>query len=214
MENFQKIKIITQCDVVLHQGNKTNVKIIADESATDWVEYEVKNGELIVFTRPEYYGFLLMNGNCPKVHITTNFLIGIEVLDKASVSSENMLQVHRLGIVVKAGNINLNIHAGYVEPVILKKAYVKLTGLCLTSNAMIHNQGTFDASELEVFEGSLYISSGSTAKVFTSELLELRMFGRSSLEICGNPKINLQHLDEDCSIKIIESELIENYEAS
>lgn len=212
MENFQNIKIVTQCDVVLHQGNTPNVEIIASEAAKDWVECEVRNGELIIFTRPEYYGFLLMSGDCPKVNITCNFLMGIEILDRAKISSANMLQTHRLGLIVKAGNIKLNLNTGFLDLAILKKAYVKLEGICLTSNVLIHNQGIFDGSDLDILEGSLYMSNGARAKAFATEQLELRMFGRSSLEISGHPKINLQHLDDDCSIKVKEVEPAESYE--
>lgn len=211
MESFQNIKIVTQCDVVLRQGNKPNVEVIADESAKDWVEYEVRNSELIVFTRPEYYGFLLMSGNYPKVNITCNLLMGIEVLDKAKISSENMFHSPRIGLIVKAGNIKLNLNTGFLDLAILKKAYVKIDGLCLTSNILIHNQGVFDGNNLDILEGSLYMSNGARAKAFTTEQLELRMFGRSSLEISGNPKINLQHLDDDCSIKVKEVKSAETY---
>lgn len=211
MENFESIKIVTQCDIVLHQGNMPNVEIIADAVAKNWVEYDVRNGELIVFTRPEYYGFLLMSDKYPKVNITYNFLIRIEVLDKAKITSANILQIPRFGLIVKAGNIKLNLNTGFLDLAILKKAYVNLEGLCLTSNILIHNHGVYNGSDLDTLEGNLYMSNGANAKIFTTEQLELRMFGRSSLEISGHPKINLKHLDDDCSIKIKELNPNTNY---
>lgn len=211
MESFQNIKIVTQCDVVLHQGKTPGVEIIASESTKDWVECAVRNGELIIFTRPQYYGFLLMSGDHPKVNITCNFLMGIEVLDKAKISSANMLQTHRLGLIVKAGNIKLNLNIGFLDLAILKKAYVKVEGICLTSNILIHNQGIYDGFDLDASETSLYMNNGANAKVFTTEHLELRMFRRSSLTIAGNPRMNLQHLDDDCSIKVRELEPSESY---
>lgn len=210
MENFKNIKINTRCDVILRQGNVPTVEIAADERMKDRIDYEIRNGELILFTKTEHYGFLLMHDCYPKVNITTKLLNGIEVLDRAFVSSAGVLETSKLGLTVKAGNVNLDINTGRLDLTILKKANVKLNGVSVISNILIHDLGFYDGEDLDGSEGNICLNRDAKALVSISELFELRMYGRSRLEFKGRPKITLINMDDGCSISNKMTESISN----
>ncbi|QQD13374.1 GIN domain-containing protein [Sphingobacterium sp. UDSM-2020] len=210
MESFHNIKINTRCDVTLSQGNMPKIEIVNDEAMRGWLDYEIKNGELILFTKPEHYGFLLMHDHYPKVNITINVLNGIEVLDSAFVSSAGVLQLPKLGLIVKSGHVKLDINTALLDLTILKRANVKLNGVSIISNVLIHGLGFYDGENLDVSEGNICLNKDAKALISISDLFELRMYGRSRLEFTGCPKITLINMDDGCSISNKMTESISN----
>lgn len=207
MEKFKNIKINTRCYVILNQGSMSKIEIVDDEATKRWLDYEIKNGELILFTKPEHYGFLLMHDHYPKVNITINVLNGIEVLDSAFVSSAGVLQTPKLGLIVRAGHIKLDINTSLLDLTILKKANVKITGTSIISNVLIHGLGFYDGEGLDASGVNICLNKDAKALISIADLFELRMYGRSRLEFTGRPKITLINIDDGCSIsnKITES---------
>lgn len=210
MENFHNIKIKTRCDVTLSQGNIPKIEIVNDEGMKGWLLYEIKNGELILFTKPEHYRFLLMHDHYPKVNITINFLNGVEILDRAFIACSGVLQTPKLGLIVKSGHLKLDINTGLLDLTILKKANVKLTGTSIISNILIHDVGFYNGEGLDASEGNICLNRDAKAVISISDLFELRMYGRSRLEFKGRPKITLINMDDGCSISNKMTESISN----
>lgn len=197
---FHTIRILTRCEVSLHQDSLCTIHVDEPDDIAEWIDYHVENSELIIQTRPVHYGFLLLNDSYPKVQVTCTNLNGIHVLDKAYVSTKGEFQVERLGIIVRHGGINLNINAIMFDCTVIKRATAEIRGNTLMSQILVHQQGIYDSHELETSEAHIHLHDDGQASV-SAEVLEASLFSRSRLRYSGNPKMQILHVDEDCSIE-------------
>ena len=85
---FHTIRILTRCQISLHQDNSCTFHVDEPDDMAKWIDYQVENDELIIQTKPMHYGFLLLSDSYPKIHITCTNLNGIHILDKAYVATK------------------------------------------------------------------------------------------------------------------------------
>lgn len=198
---FHTIRILTRCEISLHQGTSCSIHVDEPDDIAKWIDYHVDNGELIIQTKPMLYGFLLLNDRYPKIQVTCANLQGIHVIDQAYVSTKNELQVQKMGAVVESGEIDLNINAIVTDITVIKRGAAKIRGNTLVSRILIHQHGTYDGRYLDASEAHVHLHGNGQATVWAEEELEANLFSKSELRYNGNPRMRLLHIDEGCSIK-------------
>lgn len=198
---FHSIRILTRCEVSLHQNDPFDIHVDEPDDIAAWIDYFIENEELIIQTKPMHYGFLLLNDSYPKIHVACAGLNGIHVLDKAYVSTKEEFQVEKLGVIVQNGEVDLNLNAIVTDCTVIKKGSAKIRGNAIISRILGNQQGRYNGSELEASEAHVDLHGDSQASVWAEDELEVGLFSRSKLRYKGNPRMRVSHIDEGCSIK-------------
>jgi len=205
---FRTIVVQTRCTVTI-EGDVPSFTIQEHGEKANWIDVCVIREELIVYTKPQYYGYLLLNDDHPKITIVCNGLMGIKVLDKAFVCSNKELDVQKLGLVVRKGHLDLFVNAMLVDCTVLKQATATLQGSTLISYVLVHQQGIYDGKELDASEAYVHLHNNGQASAWVTEEIELSLFGRSKMRYVGNPRMKVLQIDEGCSIKSFDSAELE-----
>lgn len=206
---FHTIVVQTRCTVIIAKGDVQSFTIEEAGEKANSIDVSVISGELIVYTKPQYYGYLLLNDDHPKITIICNQLRGIKVLDKAVVSSNKELDVQKLGLVVREGHLDLSVNAMLVDCTVLKQATATLRGSTLISYVLVHQQGIYDGKELDASDTYVHLHDNGQASAWVTEEIELSLFGRSKMRYVGNPRMKVLQIDEGCSIKSFDSAELE-----
>jgi hypothetical protein len=149
---FHTIRVLTRCQISLHQNNSCTLHVDEPDDMAKWIDYHVENSELIIQIKPMHYGFLLLSDRYPKIQVTCTNLNGIHVLDKASVSTKGEFQMEKLGVIIHQGRIDLNINAVIFDCTVIKQGTAKVRGNTLISHVLVHQHGLYDSNELETSE--------------------------------------------------------------
>ena len=198
---FHSIRILTRCEVSLCQDSPFGIHVDEPDEIAIWIDYFVENEELVIQTKPMHYGFLLLNDSYPKIQVACASLTSIHVLDKAYFSAKEEFQVEKLGVIVQNGEVDLNLNAIVTDCTVIKKGVAKIRGNAIISRVLGNQQGRYDGSELDASEAHVDLHGDSQASVWAEDELEASLFSRSKLCYKGNPRIQVSHIDEGCSIK-------------
>lgn len=201
VNSFHMIRVLTRCEICLHQGGSYAVHVDEPDDIAQWIDYYVENGELIIQTKPIHYGFLLLSGSYPKMIVECTNLTCIQICDRAFVTTKEEFQVEKLGIIVYQGRIELDINAVLTDCTVLKRAMAKIRGSTIVSQVLVHQHGVYHGDEFDASEAYIHLHGDGQASVWATEELEASLFSRSKLQYHGIPSMRLIHIDEGCSIK-------------
>ncbi|RZF61736.1 GIN domain-containing protein [Sphingobacterium corticibacterium] len=203
MNDFDTLIIQTRCKVLLAQGDQISFSIKESGEKANWVNISIVNNQLVVYTKPEYYGYLMLHDYYPQITITYKILTGLQMLDKCFVQSTETLTLQNMGIVVREGHLDITVDAFSLDCTMIKNAYAKLSGRTIFSRVLAHQRSVYDGSELEVSEGNVHVHDEAKASIWFEEELEFGLFGRSKMDYRGNPRMKIVQVDEQCTLKNI-----------
>lgn len=203
MNNFNALIIQTRCKVILKHGKQPSFSINERGEKANWVNISILNDQLVVYTKPKYYGYLLLHDFYPQITITYKKLAGLQMLDRCFVESDGALKLENLGMIVREGRINISVEAFSVDCTVIKSAYTKLSGRTIFSRILAHQTSVYDGSELEASEGSVHAHDEAKVSIWFEDELEVGLFGQSSMEYRGDPRMKILQLDEGCAMKQI-----------
>jgi len=203
MNDFNNIIIQTRCTIKLSHGEQPSFSIDESGEKANWVNISILNDQLVLYTKPEYYGYLLLHDYYPQITITYKILTGLQMLDKCFVRSLETLTLQNMGIIVREGNLDITVDAFSLDCTVIKNAYAKLSGETIFSRVLAHQRGVYDGSELEASEGNVHVHDEAKASIWLEEELEFGLFGRSKMDYRGNPRMKILQLDEGCALRQI-----------
>src|SRR5690606_5537614 len=193
----------TRCTIKLSHGEQPSFSIDESGEKANWVNISILNNQLVVYTKPEYYGYLLLHDYYPQITITYKTLTGLQMLDRCFVESDGTLKLQKLGMIVREGRINISVDAFSIDCTLLKSAYAKLSGETIISRVLAHHKSIYDGSELEASEGNVHAHDDAKVSIWFEGELELGLFGRSKVEYRGSPRMKILRIDEGCTLKQI-----------
>jgi len=203
MNDFNALIIQTPCKVILAHGEQPSFSINESGEKANWVNTAILNDQLVVYTKPEYYGYLLLHDYYPQITITYKTLTGLQMLDKCFVRSSETLTLQNMVIVVREGHLDITVDAFSLDCTVIKSAYAKLSGRTIFSRVLAHQRSVYDGSELEASEGNVHVHDEAKATIWFEEELEFGLFGRSKMDYRGSPSIRIIQVDEGCTVKNI-----------
>lgn len=203
MNEFHTIVIQTRCTINLSHGEQPSFSIDESGEKANWVNTSILNDQLVVYTKPEYYGYLLLHDYYPQITITYKILTGLQMLDKCFVESDGTLKLQKLGMIVREGHIDISVDAFSIDCTVLKNACAKISGETVISYVLAHQRSVYDGSELEASEGNVHVHDEAKASIWFEEELEFGLYGRSKMDYRGNPRMKIIQVDEGCAMKQI-----------
>lgn len=203
MNEFDTIIIQTRCKVTLIHDDHPSFSIDENEEKAKWVDISIADNQLVVYTQPEYYGYLLLHDYYPHITIAYKNLKALKMLDRCFVRSSKTLILQQIGIIVREGHLDISVDAFLIDCTVIKRAYAKLSGETIISRVLTHQQCVYDGSKLEASEGNVHAHDEALVLVWFTEELEFGLFGRSKLDYRGNPRMRIIQIDEQTTLKQI-----------
>lgn len=201
MNDFNNLIVQTRCAIKLSHSEQPSFSIDESGEKENWVNISIFNNQLVIYTKPEYYGYLLLHDYYPQITITYKTLTGLQMLDKCFVQSSETLILQNMGIVVREGNLDITVDAFSLDCTVIKSAYAKLSGRTILSRVLAHQRSVYDGSELEASEGNVHVHDEAKAFIWFKEELELGLFGRSKIEYRESPSMKIIQVDEGCALR-------------
>lgn len=203
MNDFNTLIIQTRCKVILANGDQPSLSINEIGEKANWLNVSIVNNQLIVYTKPEYYGYLLLNDYYPQITITYKILTGLQMLDKCVIESAETLKLQRLDVIVREGHLDIAVDAFSIDCTVLKNACAILSGKTIISHVLAHQRSIYDGSALEASEGNVHAHDEAMVSTWFEEDLELGLFGRSKMDYRGSPRMKIVQVDEQCTLRNI-----------
>jgi hypothetical protein len=181
---FTKIDASTGVEVIVEQGNPTEVIVEVDDNLMEHIITRVENGTLIV----------KIEGNINSmesaiVHVKTTTINGLESSSGASIRSKSTLKGTNLTVKTSSGStINTDLEYEKVESESSSGSEITLSGKALIVKTNSSSGSTINAQELAANEITAESTSGSNTTVNPIVLLNAKASSGSSIEYVKEPK--------------------------
>lgn len=183
--NFSALKVTSGIDLTLVQGNRVEVIIITSEDMLEHVNAEVVNDELRLSVDGSWF-----NRTGVEARITVTTLESIDVSAGSDVESENLLRFGDIRIEASSGSdLKLNMEASEVELRTSSGSDASLTGSARRLYAKASSGSDINASDFEVENAVLELSSGSDVKAWVTGSLEVDASSGSDVYYKGDPEL-------------------------
>ena len=181
---FTKIDASTGVEVIVEQGNPTEVIVEVDDNLMEHIITRVENGTLIV----------KIEGNINSmesaiVHVKTTTINGLESSSGASIRSKSTLKGTNLTAKTSSGSsINTDLEYEKVESESSSGSEITLSGKALIVKTNSSSGSTINAQELAANEITAESTSGSNTTVNPIVLLNAKASSGSSIVYVKDPK--------------------------
>ncbi|HPT22218.1 MAG TPA: head GIN domain-containing protein [Bacteroidales bacterium] len=184
VESFTGVKTSSGIDVYLKQGDNESVSVEADDNIQEYILTEVKGGVLHVWTDAN-----IRDAESKKVLVTMKEVNSVETSSAGDVYGETPVKSENLELSASsAGNIKLEVHAKKIDVSISSSGDITLTGNAESLEADLSSAGDLNASNLEVKEADVSVSSAGDADINVSEKLTARASSAGDITYTGDPK--------------------------
>lgn len=184
VEDFGQVKIGGGFEVLLINGEVPFVEINTDENLLDFIDTEVRQGNLIVTQQKK-----LLSKKKIKLIVHYVHLNKIRVMGAAYLSNEEYLEEDDLEIRMDgAGIIDLKLRGDRLKVVLSGAGMVKLAGEVLEQDLSLTGAGKLEALDLESRSCKILVGGLGGAEVFVTEKLEAKIEGVGGIEYAGKPE--------------------------
>ena len=185
VENFNRLNIGGNYDVVLIKGEETRVVIETDENLIPFINVELFEQTLSI---NNVHNLKSTEGIFIEVYYTELnkiFSTGASNLENESVIINEKLTINLSG----AGSIDFEIQTSKVNVNLTGAGIIRLSGETAIQETHISGAGGLRAMELKSLECNINLSGLGGAEVFATEKLEATITGIGGIIFAGNPKV-------------------------
>jgi hypothetical protein len=166
--SFSGLKVSGPFDVEIKQGDKVEVVIKADDNLMDHIETEVRGGILRISTDRHNFSNVHLN-----VYITVPSLKSITASSSAEIIVNKLTSVEKIALdASSAGEITASLDAPDVSAESSSGGEITLSGRTKDFHASTSSGSSIEALDLLAENSTVSSSSGATAKVYASVLLD------------------------------------------
>jgi hypothetical protein len=180
---FNGVRIGGNFDVMLTRSEKPGIQIIADENLHDFIELDIKDGNLAIIQQKN-----LISRNKIRIVVEYTQIQEIRVTGAARIQNEGYLEEEDLNLRMDgAGMIDLRIRTGSLKVLLSGAGVVKLAGETERQELNLSGAGGLKAFDLESRICNVTVSGLGGAEIFVTENLEASIEGIGGIEYDGNP---------------------------
>jgi len=181
--NFNTIKVQQGITVYLTQGNKTDIKVEADDNIIDLLITEVKNDVLNIYFEKNVNKVKARN-----VFLTTNDIDKIKTSSGARVQTENTIQCSSLDLDASSGSsIKILVNTNEINSESSSGANIEILGNTTNFIASSSSGSNINADKLECVDAKTNVSSGAIINVNVSGILTANASSGGNISYEGNP---------------------------
>ena len=183
--DYDGINVVGSMDVHLEKGTEGNITVTTDDNLHEYIEIEVKGGDLVIKTEKNVY-LKTKKG----IHVTVPFndisevsLTGSGDIDTKDAIDTAQLEVNLTG----SGDIVLAANAGLIEASVTGSGDVEMSGKTVTLEVGVTGSGDFDGFGLQADDTDAFVSGSGDVKVVANKSLKARVSGSGDIVYKGNP---------------------------
>ncbi|RXP58559.1 DUF2807 domain-containing protein [Lutibacter sp. HS1-25] len=181
--NFNTIKVQQGITVYLTQGNKTDIKVEADDNIIDLLITEVKNDALNI-----YFEKNVNKTKARNVYLTTSDIEKIKTSSGARVQTENTIQNSSLDLDASSGSsIKIIVNTNEIKSESSSGANIEILGNTTNFIASSSSGSIINADKLECVDAKTNVSSGAIINVNVSGILTANASSGGNISYEGNP---------------------------
>jgi hypothetical protein len=178
-------------EIIIQQGNKETVEIVADDNLLPQLSTEVVSGRLIIENMETNWKSIVNPSQPVKIDITVKDLNEIELSAPVGNMELNELQADTLKLVLSGGaQIKLNgIQVNLLETDLSGAGDIQASGTANEINLVLSGLGNFDAAALNSNKATIELSGMGSATVRVEEDLTATLTGAGSIQYYGHPHV-------------------------
>jgi hypothetical protein len=183
ISNFETIKVHQGISVYLSQGNKTELRVEADDNIIDLLITEVKDNELNIYFEKNVYKAKARN-----VYLTTSEISKIITSSGAMVKSDSSIQTPTITAEASSGSsIKIDVNTNEVISESSSGAIINLSGNTTSLTVNSNSGSSINASKLACQNATASANSGARISLNVNEELTANANSGGSISFDGNP---------------------------
>src|SRR5690606_5079211 len=184
VEPFNGVAATAGISVILIPGDKTQVKVEADENLQHLIQTHTENGVLKIGVSKN-----IRFARAKKVYVTYEQLETISVSSGSSITSDDILKSQKLSLKGSSGgSARLEILSEDLTVVTSSGADIKLSGKVINLDVKASSGSDVNAKELQTVNGVAQASSGGSVKVNVKDRISMRASSGGDVTYYGNPQ--------------------------
>lgn len=195
IDHFDAISVSGGIDVYLTAGNKSGLKVLADQDMLDKVITELEGDKLVIrMKKNTNWKLNWKDRNAIEVHLTYATLEHITSSGGSDVYAQNTIKGSNFSINCSGGSdVKLDLDVNEFICHTSGGSDANLTGRVKMMEVSASGGSDVHARELEVDNCIIEASGGSDTKITVNGDLEVRATGASDVYVYGNPNIISKH---------------------
>ena len=187
VENFSELNIKNAFEVVLTKGDKTEVKITAENKEDiEKVISEVSNGKLNIYVKEKE-----KTKGTIKINITYKNLTGINQSGATELSATNTIKSSNFFIKGSgAAEVNLDFDVTNLDINFSGASEISLKGNTTNFALTLSGASELKASKLKSKSATIDISGAAEVNLYVSGSIEGKTSGASSIKVAGGASVN------------------------
>jgi hypothetical protein len=188
VSDFDSVSVSTGINLFIEQGDDESLTIEAEDNVIPRILTDVRNGKLEIRFRAATFGGLNLRKPV-NVYVTAVDIDGIEISSGADVETEE-LKTDKLSLNLSSGSsADIIIDVEELEVDLSSGSNLKAEGKATDQEVDLSSGVSYDAEDLESKTARLDVSSGSDAKVWVTEKLDVSISSGGSVRYKGSPEI-------------------------
>jgi hypothetical protein len=185
ISGFDQISLKGQGKVTLTQGDRQNLKIVADDNIMPLIETEVRNGKLEIS-----HSKWNLQPTTLDYFLTVKDLRGASIAGSGDIHGKDRFVSHEFYTDVSgSGNILLDLKVDQLDSDISGSGSILLGGKANSYHASITGSGKINTYNLEAKDVSINITGSGDCRVSASEKLRAKITGSGDVRYKGSPRI-------------------------
>jgi Putative auto-transporter adhesin, head GIN domain len=194
--SFDRLKVSSDIDVYITQGDTESLKVIADENLVKYISTEIYNNTLSIEAKA-----WIRNAKSKEVHLVYKNLREIDISSAGDVEGTNRMKADELDLgLSSAGDLNLDIEATRINLDISSAGDARLSGTVDELDADLSSAGDLNAYDLLARKARVSVSSAGSAKISASEEVDLNASSAGDIYYKGDPKTTTINISSAGSI--------------
>jgi RNase P/RNase MRP subunit p29 len=184
---FYKLSINGGFEVYLIQGEQEYIKIKADKNLHEYIETDVRNGELIVSTERN-----ICIDETEELTIVINYkdISEVGINGAVNLKTKNVIKTEDIKMVINgAANVELDIEAEQIFARVNGAANMDLSGEVYRADIDVTGAGNLDASNLQTEHFRINMSGAGHADLLVNDVLDASISGIGNIQYSGNPRV-------------------------
>jgi hypothetical protein len=197
-DSFDRLKVSSGIDVIITQGEKESIQVVADENLLEYIKTEIYDNTLKIYTDAN-----IRHAKSKEVHLVYKKLREIDISSAGDVEGTNRMKTDDLDIdLSSAGDLSLDVEAIKITCNISSAGDAHLSGTVDELDADLSSAGDLNASDLVARKAHVNSSSAGNARICATEEVDLTASSAGDIYYKGDPKtININKSSAGSIIK-------------
>jgi predicted small secreted protein len=198
--NFDAVDIAGSGDVIILQGNDEYVKVEAEDNLLKYIHTEVRGNTLHIYMDPAN-SVIIQPTRTMRFYVSMKNITALDLSGSGSIRSDKItarnLDMHISG----SGDVSIkDLKAESVSTDLTGSGNCNLQGEAVQQTLIITGSGDCNTAQLANQDARVNVSGSGTARVSTTNTLDVTVNGSGDVYYTGSPKIS-RHITGSGDIK-------------